>query len=249
MPRNSEEYWIKLGAIMRAGSIFSLRETTMDLFHLLGFNAAYFLSPVTFDPRVGRIMNNMGFDAEWERHYREAWYLDDPLPQIALSRQATFRWPENVRRERLTEAQLAYLDRLPEFGMDTGFAIPCFGPHARCGFAAVGMPDEGVELSEELRIQAGVCARASFNRYVRIEQPFMGTMPELSELELAVLHLLADGTGVEDIAAKLDMSAHDAKAIVNRLFADFGVTSLSGAAIRGLAYHLIVVGQFPLQSR
>lgn len=61
-----------LRALLRAESVFDLRDSTMAAFSELGFSAAYYVSPVVQDRSEGRMMINMGFPLEWERAYGSA---------------------------------------------------------------------------------------------------------------------------------------------------------------------------------
>lgn len=238
-------FWEGLDRINRAGSVEVLRGALMDALAHIGFHGAYFLAPVVADPEIGRTLVNVGFDAEWERLYREEFYRVDPLPQIGMTRQSAFRWPEDIDLEVLTPEQRAYLERLDDFGMAHGLAVACFGPFARCGFVGIDRADFKGEIDRERRLMAETCARVSFRRYVRLAQPFTDEVPKLSGRETQVLHLLADGKSNPVIAQLLEISPSSVDVYVQRLFGKLGVADRTTASVRALSMGLIVTGAYP----
>ena len=234
------DFWEKLERINRSDSVGELQSAFMDALAPVGFHAAYFLVPVAADPTVGRSLTNMGFDAEWERRYREEFYRIDPLPLIGMTRQTAFRWPEDVNFSILTEKQRAYMDMLKHYRMSRGLAVVCFGPFARCGFVGIDCADFKESIDPERRLKAETCARVAFRRYVRLVQPFEEQVPALSGRETEVLHLLAEGRSNKTIAQKLEISPSSVDVYVQRLFSKLGVSDRTTASVRALSLGLIV---------
>ncbi|MBD3729220.1 MAG: LuxR family transcriptional regulator [Sphingomonadales bacterium] len=245
----TRDFWDGLERINRAGDIHALRRELMAALAAIGFHAAYFLAPVVADPRIGRVLTNIGFPDEWAEFYRAGGYLDDPLPLIGLTRQSAFRWPEDIAPGELTPAQQAYLDRLEEFGMGRGIAVATFGPFSRCGFVAIDRSEPDVVFTPDIRLKVETCARVSFRRYVRLAQPFAELRPQLSPRETEVLQLVSEGKSNAVIAQALGITASSVDVYLQRLFAKMQVSDRTSAAVRGLALGLVVSGEYPRTPR
>ncbi len=242
-------FWDLLERIRRSGDVHALRDASLACAQTIGFEAIYFLAPVVADPEIGRVLTSLGFDPRWEERYRSTFYAVDPLPQIAMTRQSAFRWSRDVDRGELTDAQATYLDLLPEFGMAEGFAVPCFGPFARCGFVGVGRPRSEAMFSPENRLKVEVGARVSFQRYVRLVEPYPGADPALSPREMEVLRWIGEGKSNSVIAEILEISPSSVDSYVKRVFAKLGVSDRTSASVRALALGLIVSGDYPRETR
>lgn len=243
------DFWLALEPVRRAGEIHGLRDATMSALNMLGFSAAYFLAPIVADPRIARIMTNCGYPPEWAEQYRETDYLHDPLPQVAMTRRSAFVWPEGIRRGDLTDAQLAYLDALPKWHMGRGIAVPCFGPYARVGFVGISLA-RGPECFEPLNVlKAEVCARLSFERYTRLLAPFGEDPPSLSQREIEVMQLVAEGKSNAVIAQLLEIAPSSVDVYVKRIFSKLGVSDRTNASVRALSLGLVVSGAYPGETR
>lgn len=249
MTASNGTFWDLLERIRRSGDVHALRRNSLEAAQAIGFDAIYFLAPVVADPGIGRVLANLGFDPRWAERYRTEFYAVDPLPQIAMTRQSAFRWKQDVDRSELSDAQAAYLDRLPEFGMEEGYAVPCFGPFARCGFVGVGRPRSEEMFSPESRLKVEVSARVSFQRYVRLVRPFPDADPALSPRELEVLRWIGEGKSNSVIAEILEISPSSVDSYVKRVFAKLGVSDRTSASVRALALGLIVSGDYPREAR
>lgn len=242
-------FWELLEQIGQATDVASLRRASLAATRAIGFTARFVLAPVVPDPKVGRVLTNYGFSPEWEKAYREHYYAIDPLPLIALTHQSAFRWDKDVDRASLTPAQLEYLDLLPSFGMEAGFAVPCFGPFARNGFVAIGHPISEESFSPENRLRAEVSARVAFQRFVQLVQPYRELDPALSQREMEVLRWIGQGKSNAVIAEILAISPSSVDSYVKRLFVKLGVSDRTSASVRALALGLIVSPDFPQRER
>jgi DNA-binding CsgD family transcriptional regulator len=241
-------FWHHLGHIGLAQDIDGLRHSTIAALDEIGFAAAYFLAPVVADPKVGRVLASFGFDPAWEAEYRAGGYALDPLPTIALTRQTAFEWRDGIDRTILSEEQAAYLAGLARFGMERGFAVPCFGPFARHGFVGVGHARSDALYNAENRLKVEACAHVSFQRYVGLVQPY-DEVPALSRREMEVLRWIGEGKSNSVIADILQISRSSVDSYVKRLFAKLGVSDRISASLRGLATGLIVSGDYPQEPR
>jgi LuxR family maltose regulon positive regulatory protein len=72
-----------------------------------------------------------------------------------------------------------------------------------------------------------------------------GLAEPVSERELEVLSLLADGLSNQEIAARLYLSLHTVKAHARNIYAKLGVSSRTQAVARGRALGLLSQGRRP----
>lgn len=246
MPESSDSrFWQSMERIAAVRANSELRAAIQDALEVIGFRAAYFLAPVVADPRVGRIASNIGFDSTWEERYREHDVLIDPLPQIVITRQSAFVWPDDIDLALLSGDQKDYLQRIAQFGLDRGIAVPCFGPFARCGFVGVGAAIDDAPFTAETVLKVETCARVSFQRYVQLVRPFDDMRPTLSLRETEVLQWIAQGKSNAVIAQLLEISASSVDVYVKRIFAKLGVADRTSAAVHALALGLVVSGDYP----
>lgn len=246
MANSDNAFWAQIDDIARAGDVFALREKVMAPLATLGFHATYFLAPVVADPRVGRILTNMGFPASWERKYRSCFQLIDPLPGIAIDRMRAFRWSEADRLGKPTRLQRRYLAIMQRMGLGEGIAVPCVGPGARFGFAAAGMYDCEQPFDDVVVQQVRTVAQASFLRYCELVRPYDNDIPTLSQRELDVIRWISEGKSNAVIAEILDISKSTVDIYVKRIFAKLGVSDRTAASVRALAMGLIVAGRYRL---
>lgn len=249
MARGDETgFWPLVEAIDRAGTVPDLRDTVLAAFSYAGFEAAYFLAPVVSDPRVGRVLTNAGFPREWEDRYRKEFYLIDPIATHAITRRGAFRWPDDLADAPIKPAERDYLTLLAGYGMERGVGVPCFGPFARTGFVGVSLPRPEVEIDQRAILMVEIVARLSHQRYLRLIDPFPGGTPNLSDREIEVLSLIAQGKSNAVIAQLLDISSSSVDIYVKRIFAKMDVADRTSASVRALAMGLVLTGPFPNQS-
>lgn len=249
MTEDDAPYWTRLDRMSQARDVFELRDTVMAAIAELGFHASYFLAPVVADPRVGRIMTNMGFPGSWERRYRSCFQLIDPLPGVALETMLAFRWSETGELARLPRRQRRYLAMMKRLGMGEGVAVPCVGPGARVGFAGIGIPDNGTPIDSILMHKVRAVAQAGFLRYCELVRPYDDDIPTLSQRELDVIRWVSEGKSNAVIAAVLDISKSTVDIYVKRIFAKLGVSDRTAASVRAVALGLIVAGRYRTVAR
>jgi DNA-binding CsgD family transcriptional regulator len=233
-----------IARIAQAPDVLALRRETLAFIRARGFGGAYFLSPIARDSREGRVLNNMGFDELWARAYR--WYLHrvDPLPEVALSRSAPFRWSDAPKLRELSEPERRYMAILARRGMADGLAIPTFGPGSRVGMAGLGLhPDLGsVGPDRVLKLQLAV--QASYQRYCDLIAPEAGTEAVLSQREMDVLYWISRGKSNAAIAIILEIAPGTVDTYVRRIFRKFAVTDRVGAVVAAVQHGYVIAGDY-----
>lgn len=225
---------------MASETVMSLRRASMAIFAAFGFRAAYFLAPVSFDRRRGRIFTNAGFSQEWEELYRAKFFLDDPLPDLVHRLCRPIRWNEAVLPANMSHRDKVYLKRLPDWGMELGVAVPTFGPGSRHGFVGLGHPESAEKFQEvDIRlVQVG--AQATYLRYCELLAMEADDEPNLSTRELDVLQGLALGMSKSSLAEQMSVTSSTVDTYVRRLFTKLDAHDRTTAVIRGLSRGLIV---------
>lgn len=228
-----------LREINEATAVVPLRSAVMRVLALLGLQKAFFLAPLTGDPRIGRILTNIGFSTVWERQYRARLHLVDPLPDVSLRKTGAFLWPDHIDAGALNEKHKRYLDIAARYGLGRGIGVACYGPHGRAGFMAAAVP-EGMDLDED-----NVCPRfhtvgqLSFQRYCSLIRKGEG-MPPLSNRELEVLQWIVFGKSNSVIAELLGISSSSVDAYVRRIFTKLNVADRTTASIKAFSLGLVV---------
>ena len=232
-----------LREMLRAESVFALRDATMAAFAALGFSSAYYVSPVVQDRNEGRMMVNMGFSHEWEKAYREAPRGSDPLPDIALRIGKAFRWGKLPEGFVLQPSEAAYLDSLKAWDMADGIGIPAYGSAARVGFVGLGGPKTpgGFETADMEMLR--IAAETSYLRYCELIVTDADEMPRLSSRELDVLHWMAQGKSNAAIARKLELSQETVDTYVRRIFSKLGVSDRTSAVVKGVTRGLVIASE------
>ncbi|HRX75241.1 MAG TPA: LuxR C-terminal-related transcriptional regulator [Hyphomonas sp.] len=232
-----------LRALLRAESVFDLRDSTMAAFAELGFSAAYYVSPVVQDRREGRMMINMGFPLEWERAYREAQRGSDPLPDIALRIGRSFRWGKLPEGVILQPSEAAYLKSLEQWGMADGIGIPAYGSAARVGFVGLGKPlkPDGFETADLDLLR--IAAETSYLRYCELIVADADDIPRLSTRELDVLHWMAQGKSNAAIARQLELGQETVDTYVRRIFTKLNVSDRTSAVVKGVTRGLVIASE------
>ncbi|MCA8900295.1 MAG: LuxR family transcriptional regulator [Hyphomonas sp.] len=232
-----------LRALLRADSVFALRDATMAAFQALGFAHAYFVSPLVQDRSEGRYMSNVGFPAEWESAYRETLHTHDPLPDIALRLGTAFRWGDLPSDIQLQPAEADYLKSLGQWGMANGIGVPAYGSAARVGFVGLGGPLEadGVEKADLDIVR--IAAEASYLRYCELIVAESGDIPRLSSRELDVLHWMAQGKSNAAIARQLELSPETVDTYVRRIFQKLNVSDRTSAVVKGVTRGIVIASE------
>ncbi|WP_169053458.1 helix-turn-helix transcriptional regulator [Alteraurantiacibacter aquimixticola] len=215
----------------------------MDALAVLGIAKAYHLAPLTRDPRVGRIITNIGLPWVWEKQYRARLHLIDPIPGIALERLEPVYWPDELPKAKLDLKQRRYLAIAAQYGLGRGIGVACFGPDGRSGFLGAVLPPKGDP--PELKIMQRVYAvgQASFQVYCRIIKNAR-QLPALSNRELEVLHWIGRGKSNSVIADILGISPSSVDVYVRRIFAKLDVTDRTTASIKAVSLGLMVTGDY-----
>ncbi|MEM5515782.1 autoinducer binding domain-containing protein [Henriciella sp. AS95] len=227
----------KLVALLSSPDVPTLRNQTSDIFRDLGFDGAFYLTPVS-KVRVpdGRLANH-GFTREWEALYRSQYYAVDPLPELAVRTPQPIVW-HRLDRSKLSGRETEYMDRLPEWGMEQGVAVAAFGPAARIGIACISRPNskEAGENPDTASLQ--IATQISFLRYCALSDSQLQSPPELSPRELEVLHAIAHGRSKATIAANLNLSKDTVDTYVKRLYVKLGVSDRGEAVAQAVAQGL-----------
>lgn len=138
-----EDFQRVLGAIREVGDVVPLRQLVLDAFALLGIDKLFFMAPLTLDPRVGRVLTNVGCSPVWERHYRAGLFRIDPLPRLAMESAMAIFVPRDVDTGALDARERRYLALAGQHGLDRVIATATYGPHGRAGFYAALWPKAG----------------------------------------------------------------------------------------------------------
>lgn len=232
------EYSRRLALVSEAEEVVTLREAVMGALALWGITAAYFVAPLTADPRIGRLLTNIGMPRMWERHYRASLYKVDPLPLLSQRYAGGFSWPEATGVAELSAKEQRYLKIAARYGMACGMGVACYGPHGRSGFFGVVWPKTSKPPIRAVQA-VHMIGQASFHRYCQLVQPAIEVQP-LSNRELEVLSWMREGKSNTVIAQILEISRASVDMYVRRVFAKLEVTDRTGAVLRGYAMGLIV---------
>ena len=194
-----------------------------------------FLTPITSDPRCGRVLTNLGFPIAWEKAYRKILHLSDPLPELAIARAHAFQWSGLSRDGTLSEAHRQYLRHLGQFDMQDGVAIPCYGPLGRTGLMGAGRAKKEIKIDTQTLLRVHFIGQLSFTRYCVLLHEENDDQVKLSQRELDVLHWIARGKSNSVIAQLLDLSPATVDTYIRRLFEKLHVSDRSAAAARVLS--------------
>ena len=232
------EYSRRLVLVSEAEGVVSLRQAVMGALASWGISAAYFIAPLTADPRIGRLLTNIGMPRMWERHYRARLYKIDPLPVLSQRHAGGFSWPEATDTAKLTAHQQRYLKIAARYGLARGIGAACYGPYGRSGFFGVAWPFSRKPMRRAVQA-VHMIGQASFQRYCQLVQPTIEVQP-LSNRELEVLSWMREGKSNTVIAQILEISRASVDMYVRRVFAKLEVTDRTGAVLRGYAMGMIV---------
>ena len=236
------EYSRTLTQIAEADTVVGLRQCVMDGLSLIGVEAAYFIAPLTSDPRVGRILTCIGTNGIWERQYRARLHLIDPLPSISLTHSTAFVWPGDVEETDLTGLQQRYLKLVARYGMGQIIGVACYGPNGRSGFLGAVWTDEQPPIAGHKQWVNSV-GQGSFRRYCQLIRNDDEIVP-LSNRELQVTSWMCEGKSNSVIAQILEISRSSVDMYVRRIFAKLGVSDRTAACLRAYSLGLIVTGDY-----
>lgn len=243
MQVDDDEYSRRLAAVGACTEVVPLRQAVMDTLAMFGVTRAYFLAPLTKDPRVGRILTNWNLPWVWEKQYRERLFQIDPLPELAIASPEPVYWQRDLSGADLSPNQKRYLDIAAQYGMARGVGVACFGPGGRSGFLGVILPEGGEEPTaiDLRRIQT--VGQVSFRVYCNIVW-HAGEVPTLSNRELELLYWISRGKSNSVIAEILAISPSSVDVYVRRLFAKLDVTDRTTASVKAMAHGLLVSGEY-----
>lgn len=228
----------------QAGDVLTLRRGVVSFARSRGFEAVFFLSPIARNTLQGRILANAGFDPAWASAYSRSYFRIDPLPDIALTLKAPFRWGQAGLHRQLSPAERDYLDRLEHYGMGDGLAYPLFGSGARAGLVGFGRhPDLGA-VSRTVQVEIQLMLQSTYQTYCRIIERDIASDAELSERERDVLYWLTQSKSNSAIAAILAISPATVDTYMRRIFRKLGVADRVGAAIAAVQQGHIIPGGY-----
>jgi len=242
MPRKAADQTRHLSEISRAEAVVSIRALVMEALALENIHSAYFLAPLTADPRIGRLLSAIGTNRIWERHYRARLHLIDPLPDFSLTQSSAFYWPDALKGSKLTKKQQRYMQISAQFGLGRGIGTACYGPHGRSGFLGVAWTQEGTPAAHVLQ-WVNIVGQTSFGRYCQVVRND-ADVPALSNRELEVLSWICEGKSNNVIAQILGISRSSVDIYVRRIFAKLGVADRTAACLRGFSLGLTVTGDY-----
>lgn len=235
-----------VGAISTAPEVVPLRAAVMQALALLGIDAAFFVAPVTADPRLGRILINIGNSRVWERHYRARLHLVDPLPRLALDRATAFVWPDDFAIGSVDRNERHYLRIAAQHGLARGIGTACYGPQGRNGFlGAVWREDRRPPATTLLAVQQ--IGQVSFQRYCQIIREAIDFEP-LSNRELEVLGWMCRGKSNPVMAELIGVSRSSIDAYIRRIFAKLSVTDRTAACVKAVSLGLILTDEMRRRS-
>lgn len=242
MALDRDTFALRMGAITDAPTVVELRVLTMAALGMLDITAAFFLAPLSGDPRLGRVITNIGLPTAWERRYRSGLHVVDPLPRIALQRTGAFTWPEGIAGERMADRERRYLRIAARNGLARGIGTACYGPHGRSGFLGGARPGPPPP-DERILLRFNAVGQLSFQRYCSLI-PLEEEMRTLSDRELEVLQWIARGKSNSVIAEILEISPSSVDAYVRRIFAKLGAADRTTASLKAFSLGLILSADY-----
>ena len=243
MPKDLAAVSRRLAAISAAEAVVPLRRATMEALALWDITSAYYLAPLTRDPRIGRIITVVGLAWTWERQYRARLHLVDPLPDLAVERLAPVVWPDDLAGVKLSRKHQRFMELAAQYELARGIGIACFGPDGRSGFLGCALPPVAPPPSQAMLWQVHAIGQLSFQVYCRLVRRVQ-EVPQFSNRELEVLHWIGRGKSNSVIADILAISPSTVDVYVRRLFGKLGVTDRTTASVRAFALGLLVSGDY-----
>lgn len=237
MPLASEEMVEILSEFGEVEEVVPLRGLVMRALELCDIHAAYFVAPLSSDPRIGRLLTNIGLPRVWERYYRSRLQYVDPLPTLSLDFSNAFYWPDELDADRLTGKQRKYMRIAAQYGLARGIGVACYGPRGRAGFLGTAWAHDDPPSARVLQAVHQI-GQTSFQRYCRIMREDIDIDP-LSNRELEVLGWMCQGKSNPDMATIIGVSRSSIDAYIRRIFAKLNVKDRTAACVRAYALGLV----------
>ncbi len=179
------------------------------------------------------------FPEDWVSHYLECDYFEiDPIMSEARQSGRPFHWFEIADLRDLDQKQQAFLDDLKATGFRDGIAVPVFARPGEIAYFGLGSEDHELRLSqgELLELQA-ICQHMHlrYNELVEDSQA-----QKLSNRELEVVELIAQGKSNTKISQTLGISKNTVDTLVRRCFNKLGVSTRVEAALAAVGRGLIL---------
>ena len=182
-----------------------------------------------------------GFPEGWVATYREEKYHRiDPITSYAQTRTRPILWSEVGRDIPVADEQQAYLDALWEWlSPGDGLAIPLFGPGGRHGYVGMGT-QHALEPWNAVQVRVAQMVCEAFHlRYTELRLAALPQDFELTERELAVLRLLADGHPDWMISALSGATPDAVPTLIAGVLSKMGVTDRASAIVRARGLGLV----------
>jgi LuxR family transcriptional regulator, quorum-sensing system regulator CciR len=240
---SSEELTRRMKVMEESQEVLPLRVATMHTLELLGLHKAYFVAPLTSDPRIGRIVTNWGFDWTWEKSYRERLYQHDVFPDVAVEKLAPIVWPQVLAGRPMTQRQKRYIEFANEFGFERGIGVACFGPNGRSAFLGCALEEDAPMPDDKTLRTFNAIGQLAFHLYCRMIISESEFQP-LSNREIEVLHWMGRGKSNSVIADIIGISQSSVDVYVRRIFNKFDVTDRTTACVKAVAQGLLVTADY-----
>lgn len=237
-----------IAALYRATDVLDLRVRTSAIFLALGFQASYYISPLSVERGPMRLMSNSGFPKAWEDAYRAEFHMADPLPDIALGLGRPLLWGQLPEAATLQEDEQRYLALLADWDMEQGIGIVTYGPLARLGFVGIGRPLTAAIGDTPDMDLIRIAAQTSFLRYCELIEDEIGDLPELSKRELEVLNRIAQGKSKSGIAEEMGLSKDTIDTYFRRIYAKLDVSDRAAAVAKAVARGVMLTAEASISS-
>lgn len=224
--------------------VLTLRRAVVAFARSRGFGAVFFLSPIARNNRQGRVLANVGFSESWARAYRRGLSRIDPLPEIALTLKAPFRWSQAARYRQLSQHEQRYLAMLERRGMGDGLAYPLFGSGGYSGLVGFGHHPDLAAVPRSTQIEIQLFLQSTYLTYCNIITREFTRDEQLSERERDVLFWLTQSKSNSAIASILEIAPSTVDTYIRRIFRKLGVTDRVGAAIAAVQQGHVIPGRY-----
>lgn len=179
------------------------------------------------------------FPQSWVDHYLERDYFDiDPIMSEARQSGRPFHWFEIADLRDLDERQQAFLDDLKATGFRDGIAVPVFARPGEIAYFGLGSEDQELRFSQAELLELQVICQHMHLRYNELVHD--SQTQKLSNRELQVVELIAQGKSNTAIGQKLGISANTVDTLVRRCFNKLGVSTRVEAALAAVGRGLIL---------
>lgn len=224
-------------------------DTLFDLFkqalHRLGYDRVLF-SLMTDHLALGLeaghgIMQN--YPDDWMKHYiKEGYENCDPVRCFVFSRTGPFLWDDLPRLMVLGDRQKACLTGGIESGLNNGMAVSLRGPNNEiAGFGAAS--SDTWKLDPTTPYIANMLGQHFYHAFQQIILRQKGEEEPISvtEQEREILHWLAAGKSVTDIATIVDLSDAGVKYHLGKIYAKMNTNNRYATVVKALYNGLITL--------